>query len=324
MQDTIFGLVTKVDRAADSVIDDRRAARQAAGIDITHLCTVAEQSVVAGDIRGNVSTRVLKFVAPVERAVHAIVTVYRVAGNASFLRIADLGAVAVQSVRAEPWFDLVNDPVDNLVTAIDRAFDTVACLRRAAALTAAVVVAELGTIAELSVVADLVNGDVNTRVPGFVAGVRSAIDRVEAGVLRAGDTSGTRITDFGAVAKRTVVTQVVADGVAAHIEQRIARILGAAHTIIADGRRTGGAARAGVAAFHPVAEDRIVTDDIYGLMDAAPQSFDASISRAIDAVVALRSRSCEAPQSRAARLDTVADHTVVTASMVDLVDAGRP
>jgi hypothetical protein len=153
IQDTITAFITRVGRASDPVVGDRRDAGLASRRGVAHLLTIAKETVRTDGIVRHMLDDAFHLAAGVDGATDAVIDDRRHTGLAIVNRMADLGTIAVETIIASAVIDGVRDVVCLLVASVDGASDAITRHGRNPGLATIDRVADLGTITKLTVTA---------------------------------------------------------------------------------------------------------------------------------------------------------------------------
>ncbi len=281
------GFVALVRCASNVVVAIDVGRIRAAGVDVARFDAVAGKPVVANGVVGDMNTRPILRIARIKGAADVVVAIHRCARHAEntiarFLTIAGITVVALRVHRARHGGDTTPK-------------------RRNAALTHG---------AECRVCRG------NARSTRLLAALDRTGDTVTVETLHAGSSHATRAhrarraARFHAVARQSVITNVVVGHEVASIGRFIAAVGRARSVVIANDRTAGfapdvGIARLGAIAIKPVAASRIVGDVI-----ATVRCFITAVGRARNAVVAIDRRPHDTPDHGIACFHAVAEKPI--------------
>jgi len=205
----VVEFVADVRRAGDAIGEQRCGSRLAVGCWVTVLGAIAEKAIVATGVIGGAENLSGCLDAHLNGTVHAVVEARHGDGDAAHGEITGLGAVAVNAIAADRVVCEVADDVQRLIAGVLSAIQAVVEGWDIAAGAANVVIAHLKAIAEESIVAELVIGDMFDDVGDLITVVFGAGDAViEAGdIARQAAVEG--VAELFAVAVEPIVAEFV-------------------------------------------------------------------------------------------------------------------
>jgi len=148
MRYLIVHLVAAVDGTAHLIVEHWRFSRLAVELRVADLAPVTERPVIAAVVIGEVLDEISLFVTTVYRARHTVTDGRRATFDATIRRVADLCAIAKESVATPCSHGRMQQLGRIFATAIDGASHTIIQLRNQTGGTQVVIGTELGPVAE--------------------------------------------------------------------------------------------------------------------------------------------------------------------------------
>lgn len=199
MGNSVLLFVTGVHRADDAIVDVRGGPRNTALVWQAALDTVTEEGVVTPGMVWFVYDLVGLLITAVHGAGDPIVQRRWFARLAIGDRVTPLGSIAEERIIARSIAHLMNDAAFDFAATIDRAPHIVIHLNGFACLTAIDGVADLGSIAEETIITGFGIGNMFDKVSVLITTVHGASHPIREGWWYAGLAAIYRVTHLGSV-----------------------------------------------------------------------------------------------------------------------------